>query len=138
MTVLGSPTKVRLRLNLWSPFLFLAFGLSDIAEGWSKVNVVHGVGRFDRNANGSAFGGALFVMVDTFFPLMMMHHLGRGYRVWSRAATVDFVAPGRGNGGLRCLLNRLRWSAFECRLMLTNSRARGIARKFVRLAEGWP
>ena len=35
-------------------------------------------------------------MVDPFFVLMATHALGPTYIVWDKAASIDFVAPGRG------------------------------------------
>jgi hypothetical protein len=50
------------------------------------------------NANyvGTHFGGSLFAMTDAFYMLMLMHHLGRDYIVWDKAATIRYKKPGRG------------------------------------------
>lgn len=91
-----SPHLVRLGLSAWPPFLFSGTRVAHIAPDWSEVVVVHRVGRFNRNFNGSAFGGAIFAMVDPFFPLIALKQLGPGYRVWSKDASIEFLAPGRG------------------------------------------
>src|SRR6202163_4878020 len=50
------------------------------------------------NANyvGTHSGGSLFAMTDAFYMLMLMHHLGSGYVVWDKAATIRYRKPGRG------------------------------------------
>jgi hypothetical protein len=35
-------------------------------------------------------------MADPFFMLMLMHVLGREYRVWDRTGAIEYLAPGRG------------------------------------------
>ena len=34
-------------------------------------------------------------MVDPFYMLMLMHHLGNKYIVWDKAASISFLSPGR-------------------------------------------
>lgn len=34
-------------------------------------------------------------MTDPFFGIMARGQLGRGYRVWTSAASIEFIAPGR-------------------------------------------
>ena len=45
---------------------------------------------------GTHFGGSLYSMVDPFLMIMLMRNLGSDYRVWDKAGSIDFVAPGRG------------------------------------------
>lgn len=35
-------------------------------------------------------------MVDPFYMLMLMENLGRDYIVWDKAASIDFISPGKG------------------------------------------
>jgi hypothetical protein len=35
-------------------------------------------------------------MIDPFYMLMLMQVLGRGYIVWDKTATIEFMKPGRG------------------------------------------
>lgn len=50
----------------------------------------------NRNIVGTHFGGSLYAMVDPFYMLILMHHLGRNYIVWDKAASIEFLSPGRG------------------------------------------
>jgi acyl-coenzyme A thioesterase PaaI-like protein len=51
---------------------------------------------WNRNLFGTHFGGSLYAMCDPFFALILARHLGAGYVVWDRSASVEFLRPGRG------------------------------------------
>ncbi len=51
---------------------------------------------FNRNAVGTHFGGSLYAMCDPFYMLILMEQLGADYVVWDKAATIQFIRPGRG------------------------------------------
>ena len=34
-------------------------------------------------------------MMDPFYPLLLQHHLGRAYSIWTKSAVVEFLSPGR-------------------------------------------
>ena len=48
------------------------------------------------NAVGVHFGGSLYAMCDPFFMLILIQHLGRDYIVWDKAASIQFMKPGKG------------------------------------------
>lgn len=52
--------------------------------------------RFNLNAVGVHFGGSLYAMCDPFFMLILMQHIGQDYIVWDKAASIQFLKPGRG------------------------------------------
>ncbi len=49
----------------------------------------------NQNLVGTHFGGSLYSMVDPFYMLILMHHLGSKYIVWDKAAEINFLSPGR-------------------------------------------
>jgi len=51
---------------------------------------------FNVNLVGVHFGGSLYAMCDLWFMLILMRLLGNGYIVWDKAATIQFLRPGRG------------------------------------------
>ncbi len=55
-----------------------------------------GLSWYNRNYVGTQFGGSLYSMVDPFYMLMLMENLGRDYIVWDKAASIDFISPGKG------------------------------------------
>ncbi|GAA5179691.1 hotdog fold domain-containing protein [Niveibacterium umoris] len=83
-------------MNLWPPFFFAGIRVKHISDDYREVDVALKLHWYNRNYVGSHFGGNLFSMTDPFFMLMLMHILGPKYLVWDRAATIEFVAPGRG------------------------------------------
>ena len=44
----------------------------------------------NQNLVGTHFGGSLYSMVDPFYMLILMHHLGSKYIVWDKAAEINF------------------------------------------------
>ncbi len=50
---------------------------------------------YNRGYYGTHFGGSLCAMCDPFFALMVLHNLPTDYLVWDKAASIEFVAPGR-------------------------------------------
>jgi acyl-coenzyme A thioesterase PaaI-like protein len=50
----------------------------------------------NRNVVGVHFGGSLYAMCDPWFMLILMRVLGPGYIVWDKAASIQFLKPGKG------------------------------------------
>ena len=91
-----SPRLLRRVMNLWPPYLGAGICVRRIAGDWSEAVVELRDRLVNRNFVGTHFGGSLFAMTDPFYALMLMHRLGERYLVWDQAATIEFVAPGRG------------------------------------------
>jgi acyl-coenzyme A thioesterase PaaI-like protein len=51
---------------------------------------------WNRNYVGTHFGGSLYSLADPWFMLILIEHLGDGYVVWDKSASIRFVKPGRG------------------------------------------
>jgi acyl-coenzyme A thioesterase PaaI-like protein len=49
----------------------------------------------NRNIVGVHFGGSLYAMCDPWFMLILMRALGPEYIVWDKAASIQFLKPGR-------------------------------------------
>jgi acyl-coenzyme A thioesterase PaaI-like protein len=102
------PRHLRFGMNLWPPFLGAGIRVRHIAEDWSEVIVDLRHGLMNRNYVGTHYGGSLFSMTDPFYALMLMHLLGERYLVWDRAASIEFLAPGRGTVTARFALSPQR------------------------------
>jgi acyl-coenzyme A thioesterase PaaI-like protein len=102
------PRHLRFGMNLWPPFLGAGIRVRHIAEDWSEVIVDLRHGLMNRNYVGTHYGGSLFSMTDPFYALMLMHLLGERYLVWDQAASIEFVAPGRGTVTARFALSPQR------------------------------
>jgi acyl-coenzyme A thioesterase PaaI-like protein len=91
-----SPALMRRIFNLWPPFLGARIRVATIAPDWREVVVEMPLRLTNRNYFGTHFGGSLYAMTDPFFALMVLHNLPSSYIVWDKAASIDFIAPGRG------------------------------------------
>jgi hypothetical protein len=91
-----SSHALRRWINLWPPFLGAGIRVKHIASDMKAVEVEMKLRWWTANYVGTHFGGSLFAMTDAFYMLMLMHHLGDGYIVWDKAATIRYRKPGRG------------------------------------------
>ena len=97
-------------MHLWPPFLGAGIRLRHMSEDFREAEVELRLGRLNRNAVGTQFGGSLFAMTDPFYAIMLMRNLGRDYVVWDKAASIEYVAPGRGTVRARFALSEARLS----------------------------
>lgn len=109
-------SRLRHLLNWWPPFAFSGIRVEHIADDYREARVVLHPRWYNRNYVGSHFGGSLFAMTDPFIMLMLLHALGKGYIVWDKSASIDFLKPGRSVVRAHFqlddeTLNRLRQSA---------------------------
>ena len=91
-----SPWLLRLGMNLWPPYLGAGIRVDHIAHDYRSATVSLRRRWFNGSRFGSHFGGSLYAMTDPFFALMVLHNLPPDYRVWDKAAAVEFLAPARG------------------------------------------
>ncbi len=87
---------LRWAMNFYPPYLGAGVRIRHIAGDFREVRVKMGLGWYNRNYVGTQFGGSLYSMTDPFFMLMVMENLGSDYIVWDKAASIDFIAPGKG------------------------------------------
>ncbi|MBU0753029.1 MAG: DUF4442 domain-containing protein [Gammaproteobacteria bacterium] len=99
---------LRFGMNLWPPFVGAGIHVMEIAPDFRAVTVRLRRGLLNRNYFGTHYGGSLFSMTDPFFALMLLHNLERGYVVWDKAATIEFLEPGRSDVFARFRLSQLQ------------------------------
>lgn len=87
---------LRWAMSLYPPYLGAGIRVRHISADFQRVQVKMGLGWYNRNYVGTQFGGSLYSMTDPFFMLMLMENLGADYIVWDKAASIDFIAPGKG------------------------------------------
>jgi acyl-coenzyme A thioesterase PaaI-like protein len=95
-------------MHLWPPFLGAGIRLRHMSEDFREAEAELKFGRLNRNAVGTQFGGSLFAMTDPFYAIMLMRNLGPEYLVWDKAASIEYVAPGRGAVRARFELTQAR------------------------------
>lgn len=82
-------------MTLWPPFIGAGIRVRRIAPDWREARVEMPLGWGNRNYFGTHFGGSLYAMCDPFFALLVLRSLPPEYVVWDKAASIEFVAPGR-------------------------------------------
>lgn len=90
------PLFIKLLINSYAPYLGAGVRVTDVDMSAGRVRVEMPLTRINRNYVGVHFGGSLYAMVDPFFMLILINQLGEDYIVWDKAASIDFIAPGRG------------------------------------------
>ncbi len=90
------PMRLLKWINFYPPFLGAGIRVIYTAPDYRTIRVQMKLTRLNLNAVGTHFGGSLYAMCDPWFMLMLIHHLGDGYIVWDKAATIQFLRPGRG------------------------------------------
>ena len=82
-------------LNLWPPFWGAGIKIENLSREFTVCRVRLAFRWWNKNANRSQFGGAIFSMTDPIYPLMLMAILGNKYHIWDSEASIKFVTPGR-------------------------------------------
>lgn len=81
-------------INFYPPLLGAGIRVRQVDE--LTTQVVMKLTPLNRNIVGTHFGGSLYAMCDPWFMLILMRALGPEYVVWDRAASIQFLQPGRG------------------------------------------
>jgi acyl-coenzyme A thioesterase PaaI-like protein len=89
------PFVSRFMLNHFSPYKGAGIEIEKIDLKNYHIRVKMPLTRNNQNIVGVHFGGSLYSMVDPFYMLLLMHHLGPKYMVWDKAASINFLSPGR-------------------------------------------
>jgi acyl-coenzyme A thioesterase PaaI-like protein len=82
-------------INFYPPLLGAGIRSHTIDEHTIRVEMK--LTALNRNVFGTHFGGSLYAMCDPWFVLILMRLLGPEYIVWDKAASIQFLQPGRGN-----------------------------------------
>jgi acyl-coenzyme A thioesterase PaaI-like protein len=77
--------------NLWPPYLFTGIRVLEVSPDGLGARVRLRLHWWNRNAFGTHFGGSLLAMVNPFWPLLVLHRLGRDYIVWDTRNEIEFV-----------------------------------------------
>lgn len=138
--------------NFWPPYLFTGIRVLAISKDGLYARVRLRRYFWNRNFFGTHFGGSLLAMVNPFWPLLVLHRLGRGYIVWDTRNEIEFVRALREDvfaefrldpaeveamraeaaGGARVL----RWFPFEIASAAGEVAARGRIEVYVRRKRG--
>lgn len=81
--------------NLWPPFLFCGIRPKVLSKDFRNISVTLKLRFYNSNYVGTQYGGALFSMTDPFYMIMLIKNLGPAYTVWDKAASIQYLKPGR-------------------------------------------
>jgi hypothetical protein len=81
-------------INFYPPLL--GAGIQSHVVDEHTIHVGMKLTALNRNIVGVHFGGSLYAMCDPWFMLILMRALGTDYIVWDKAASIQFLQPGRG------------------------------------------
>lgn len=91
------PVKLfRFLFKFWPPFWFTGIRLIKLSDDWRFARVEMPLRFYNKNVIGIHFGGSLYSMVDPWYMMLIQQSLGKEYRVVDYAATIKYIAPGRG------------------------------------------
>ncbi|MEM9404135.1 MAG: DUF4442 domain-containing protein [Pseudomonadota bacterium] len=84
------------RVNWYPPYLGMGVRVRSWADDFTRFDVELRARWYNRNLFGTHFGGSLYAMADPFFVFIVTMNLGRGYIVWDKSASIDFLKPAKG------------------------------------------
>lgn len=94
--IFESPRRFRWIMNAYPPYWGTGISVADVTRDFRRMTV-HMKRRFyNANAFGTHFGGSLYSMCDPHYALLLAALLGPDYVIWDKAASIDFIKPGRG------------------------------------------
>ena len=93
--IMTMPIVSKFLLNHYAPYKGAGISIDKIDLANYHIRVKMPLTRKNQNIVGVHFGGSLYSMVDPFYMLLLMHHLGHKYIVWDKSASINFLSPGR-------------------------------------------
>jgi acyl-coenzyme A thioesterase PaaI-like protein len=84
------------KINIYPPYLGMGIRMKSHREDFTRFEVELRARWYNRNLFGTHFGGSLYAMCDPFFVFIVTMNLGRGYIVWDKSASIEFLKPARG------------------------------------------
>jgi len=91
-----SENTLKWLMRLYPPLLFQRIWVRGFDKGFRGVRVKIIKSIFNKNYNGSIFGGTIFAAADPFYPVLFDRVLNNGdrkLRIWSKSSKIDFLKP---------------------------------------------
>ena len=93
-----SEKTLKWALCLYPPLLFQRIWVKRFHPGFRGVDVKINKSLFNKNYNGSIFGGTIYAATDPFYALLfdqLLQRRGFKVRVWLKSASIQYLKPGR-------------------------------------------
>lgn len=81
---------------MYPPYLGMGVRVRAYRDDFTRFEVELRSRWYNRNLFGTHFGGSLYSMCDPFFVFIVTMNLGRGYIVWDKSASIEFLKPAKG------------------------------------------
>lgn len=85
------PKYYKYFFSLYPPYLGAGIRIEEISSDWREITVSMKANWYNKNIMGTHFGGSLYSMVDPHLMLQLIKILGDNYRIWDKAADIDFI-----------------------------------------------
>jgi len=95
-----SEKTLKWALCFYPPLLFQRIWIKKFHPGFRGVDVKINKSLFNKNYNGSIFGGTIYAATDPFYALLfdqLLQRKGFKVRVWLKSASIQYLKPGRKN-----------------------------------------
>lgn len=83
-------------VNIYPPYVGAGIRVLPGRGDSHTIRVAMPLRPYNRNLFGTHFGGSLYAMCDPFFAFLLVRHLGGEYLCWDKAASIEFLRPGKG------------------------------------------
>jgi acyl-coenzyme A thioesterase PaaI-like protein len=93
-------------ISFWPPFWFTGIRFTRISSNFRQVTVRMALRFYNKNVVGIQYGGNLFSMTDPCYMMMLMHNLGKAYKIIDQSAAIAFTNPGLGAVTATCCLEQ--------------------------------
>lgn len=93
-----SENTLKWGLCLYPPLLFQRIWVKKFHKGFRGVDVKIAKSLFNKNYNGSIFGGTIYAATDPFYAILfdqLLQREGFKVRVWLKSASIQYLKPGR-------------------------------------------
>ena len=84
------------KISFYPPYLGMGIRVQSFSDDFTRFEVQLRPRWYTRNLFGTHFGGSLYAMADPFYVFIVTMNFGRGYVVWDKAASIDFLKPAKG------------------------------------------
>lgn len=88
-------TTLKRFLNWYPPYIGAGVRVTDLSPDFRHATTRMKLTWFNRNYVSTHFGGSLYTMCDPMYMLMLLNILGSEYIVWDKAASIEYLRPGR-------------------------------------------
>lgn len=91
-----TPKSVMKIISFWPPYLAAGVSVDYVNDDTTIIDVSMKQRFYNTNYMGTHFGGSLYSMCDPFYMFILIQHLNKEHIVWDKAASIEFIKPGRG------------------------------------------